>query len=339
MKRAIEQIKNASDLKFKVKKKIFELSINFSTNRAKLFNAFNNLILWDKVFQKPELNNFKFYLIDTREINLPIVFDTPENFKLQKKIGEIEYYIHPKNNEILFIQIYKSIRFYIDLEEKLVFGALVLGKIYSDDFLAQFIIFPILDFILKDLGYFSIHSGGIVKGRKAVIFPARKESGKTTLSLYLARNGFGFLGDETIYGTSAESGVELFGFPRQIKLYNDSIKFFPEISKLNEFKDIKLKRFKVRFPVDKLLNLNIKKKSGPGFIIFPSRGKRFSIKPLKKIDAVKYIVPESAEFIGKKIAVEYLDFIHKLIDESRVFKLVTGSDLDLVTREISGLFQ
>ena len=51
------------------------------------------------------------------------------------------------------------------------------------------------------------------------------------------------------------------------------------------------------------------------------------------------IVPESAEFIGKKTAMEYLDFIHKLIEESQVFKLVTGSDLDLVAREISGLFQ
>ncbi len=339
MKRAIEQIKNATDLKFKVKKRIFELSIKFSTNRQKLFNAFNNLILWDKVFKKKELSSFEFYLIDTQNINLPIVFDTPGDFKLQKKIGEIEYYIHPKNKEILFIQIYKSIRFYVDLEERLVFGALVLGKIYSDDFLAQFIIFPILDFILKNSGYFSIHSGGVVKGRQAVLFPARKESGKTTLSLYLARKGFGFLGDETIYGTAAESGIELFGFPRQIKLYNDSVKFFPEISNLPEFKDIKLKRFKVRFPVDKLIDLNIKKKSGPGFIIFPSRGQEFSIKPLKKIDAVKYIVPESAEFIGKKVAVDYLNFIHKLIEESRLFKLVTGSDLDLVTREISGLFQ
>ncbi len=339
MKEKILKILNFNQPCFQFKAKIFNLKIAFQTNNEKILTAFQNLVNWNWLYtEEINLREFSFYIYDTKSIDLPIVFNTPGGYIHRKTIGSIEYFCNEKNEKQLFIRIYENIRFFIDLEEKLIFGALVLGEIYSEDFLSQFIIFPILDFILKQDGYFAIHSSGNVVNGKTFIFPAQKESGKSTVSLYLARKGHGFLGDETIYGKVMGKEVRLFGFPRQIKLYNDSVQFFPELNGLvKDSSNHGLTRFKIRFPVDKYFKFNFVKNTVPGNVIFLEKSRELSLTPVHGGEVARYFIPESGEFTDKSIAVKYLDFFELLIKSSHIWLLKTGSDLDMAVKKLEGL--
>lgn len=58
-----------------------------------------------------------------------------------------------------------------------------------------------------------VHASCIARGKDAVLIPAWKSTGKTTLSLKMVKNGFSFLGDDKVW--ISENG-KVFSYPRYI---------------------------------------------------------------------------------------------------------------------------
>lgn len=75
---------------------------------------------------------------------------------------------------------------------------------------------------------FAIHASGVMTPKGALLFPADKGSGKSTLSLWLSRRGYPYLGDELIWIDPGTATVE--SFPKAAAIKAGSFSLFPEVA-------------------------------------------------------------------------------------------------------------
>lgn len=80
------------------------------------------------------------------------------------------------------------------------FGRNLRGSNYiNPDFLAQNFLLKVMEYQLLRKGYFLAHAGGVSKGGKAVIFPGRGGTFKTSICMDLVRkSNYDFLGDDRV---------------------------------------------------------------------------------------------------------------------------------------------
>jgi len=76
-----------------------------------------------------------------------------------------------------------------------------LGHLFYDGYIIEFLI----KFIALQKGYCFLHAAGVAKDGKAVLFPARSGTGKTTLAMALVNDGWDYIGDDlVIVGTEGK---------------------------------------------------------------------------------------------------------------------------------------
>jgi hypothetical protein len=88
----------------------------------------------------------------------------------------------------------------------------IIGPIFQSQ-----LIEPLLYYRCLLKGYLMLHAAGVSNGKYSYIFPAPGGTGKTTLSLLLANQGWVFLGDDLII-VSPEG--ETFAFPKPLHLFS-----------------------------------------------------------------------------------------------------------------------
>ena len=78
--------------------------------------------------------------------------------------------------------------------------------------------------------FLEVHAGGVAKGDKAIIFPAFRDSGKTTLTMSLVNEGFRCLSDEVMLVDP--DALRVHPFPRNFLVGEKSLCLFPKIEQL-----------------------------------------------------------------------------------------------------------
>jgi hypothetical protein len=99
-------------------------------------------------------------------------------------------------------------------------------------FLASHLFFtlPLLE-ILKRHERFAVHAAGVALHGQAVLLPGVSGAGKSTLALACVRAGWEFLGDDVVLLRESEGGhLRVHGFPDEIDLTEESLRFFPELA-------------------------------------------------------------------------------------------------------------
>jgi hypothetical protein len=75
-----------------------------------------------------------------------------------------------------------------------------------------------------------VHAACLATGGSGVLLAGISGTGKTTLSITLARLGYRFLSDEWTYLAESNGETQAWGLPVPVKLLPDAVNFFPELS-------------------------------------------------------------------------------------------------------------
>jgi len=116
------------------------------------------------------------------------------------------------------------------------------GGLFSEIFLRENIIEPLIGLKLAQKGFSLLHASGIAFDNSGVVFPAGKGVGKTSTILNLSlEKGSLFLANEPII--ISDDGM-VYSFPSRIRLYHYNLKYIPQIYQrltLKERLEFKLK--------------------------------------------------------------------------------------------------
>ncbi len=183
-----------------------------------------------------------------------------------------------------------------------------------------------------------IHGGTVERNGAGYMMPAETKKGKTTLTLALVREGYGFMSDE--FAVLDRQGI-LHPYPRSLSVRGDTLRLFPELNRRRmEFPMISN-------PVDSLYSVDpwstfpVK----PGrpcavrYVIFPTYEPSAdpAIRAISRMEAVRRLVG-TRNFIslGRADKQYALDFLLSVLLEAECFDLTTG-DLRKTTALVNSL--
>ena len=245
------------------------------------------------------------------ESELDIIFSdfTPDNNDCD--IINQKYYV--KENYIFCNDRYKMIRWSIcikniDHKPTVYFK----GGMFSEVFLKDSIVEPLIAFKLAQKGHSLLHASSIVISNKGFMFVGGPGTGKTSITLNQIKNDVAFLSDEM--SILSKNGM-MYNFPLPIRVYNHNLmynSYFSEKMNLADIFKIRLKYFVyllsfkyIKLPhqinTEQLFD-RIEEKWAINSLILLSRSSRNKIKVISDID--------KKDFIQRLILVNRYQFKH-----------------------------
>jgi len=184
--------------------------------------------------------------------------------------------------------------------------------------------------ILRHQGFFFLHSAGLVSpAGKSYIFPASSGQGKSTLSVYLIRQGYKYLSDDTVFLARNAHGVKSLAFEKVSHLPEHLIKRFDELRSFKnaprlEPRGKKLVELERIYPA-----LKAKEADASGAVIFLNKvdNGRSRLKPLSRAEAIYLLLCQNPfASVNPALAREHLDTFRDLLCANRVWVMDSGSD-------------
>jgi hypothetical protein len=210
-------------------------------------------------------------------------------------------------NNLYFIFLNKNFYTKIDIENKEVsiFGNV--NKNWNKNYLQKFVFTPIIEILMRLNGFFSLHAGGVSKGKDCLLILGNSGVGKTLNTLMFLKNGYKFMGDDTIF---LDNSLNVYPFLKPIHLTKNSFRY------LNNLKSVNIPKIdKETYFVDDLLYkkqyTTRSKKIKRVYFLDSKRDKNY-IKKIKKSDCFKRILSYSLVPISKKSNLEQMKIIEEL---------------------------
>lgn len=211
------------------------------------------------------------------------------------------------SGNIYFIFLNKNFYVKIDLENKevSVFGNV--NKNWNKNYLQQFVYTPIIEILMRLNDFFSLHAGGVSKGRDCLLILGESGTGKTLNTLMFLKDGYKFMGDDTIF---LDNSLNVYPFLKPIHLTKNSFKY------LNNLKSADVPKIKKEtYFVDALLykrQYTTQSKKIKGAYFLDSKRDKNYIRKIKKSDCFKRILSYSLVPISKKSNSEQMGIIEGL---------------------------
>ena len=184
--------------------------------------------------------------------------------------------------------------------------------------------------LLRHHGVFFLHSAGLISPRgKSYVFPASAGQGKSTLAVYLLREGYKYLSDDTIFLTNSTGKVSLTGFEKVSHLPEEVVARFEELKSFKnaprlESKGKQLVDLELAFP-----ERRVRESKASGAIIFLNKidGVKSALKPLSKIEAFHLLLGQSPfAYVNPELAQSHFDIFREFLAANRVWVLDSGRD-------------
>lgn len=184
--------------------------------------------------------------------------------------------------------------------------------------------------ILRHHGVYFIHSAGLISPEgTCYLFPAEGGQGKSTLSLYLIRQGYQYLSDDVIFLEGDSKDLRVLGFRKLSHLSEELLPRFAELKALRNARNLDGKGKKI---VDLDLvypGKRVEQMSGKFIIIFPKRVSESAsrLKALSALEGFHLLVSQSPfAFINPCLAHRHFQIIRDLLSRSRVWSMESSSD-------------
>lgn len=251
--------------------------------------------------------DYSYFITDEEiesELDIVVSDFTPSNNECY--LLDQRYYI--KENYIFCKDNHKAVKWSFcikDLENKptIYFK----GNIFSEIFLRNYIIEPMIAFKLAQKGYSLLHAAGVALNDKGFVFPAGKGVGKTTTMMNLMGDGGTYLSNEPII--ISNDGM-VYSFPSYIHFFHYNLKGNPHFSEKLKFRhklELELKHFIYLLSLKYCgFYLNINPKD-----IFGDVGGKYPLRSLILLTKTNKNKVEILRDIDKKSLVERLIIINK----------------------------
>ena len=205
-------------------------------------------------------------------------------------------------------------------------------------FMATHLMFTIvLVEMLKRQGCYSVHAAGFCKNGKAILIPGTSGAGKSTLAITLLRSGFGYLSDDMVFLRRNTAGLRVLGFPEDVDVSDQTIRFFPELKFLEgTAKTRGWSKNQVR--ADEVYGAELVGEAEPGAIVLPQIAHR-DTSTLRRISPDEALV----EIVSNVLLTEsrscqgHLNALTELVMNTPCYRLETGRDFDQIPTLLSGL--
>jgi hypothetical protein len=190
--------------------------------------------------------------------------------------------------------------------------------------------------LLKRLGLYMAHAAGVAANGKGLLIAGESGAGKTTLAIALARAGFAFLADDTLF-LSTSNGLRALAFPDEIDITPQTAAFFPELRRPNQ-DSVPAWRGKRPISPGEVCQAEPCWECKPAIMVFPqpARSPESTLAPMPKDHALLELVcnvlrtePRSAQ--------AHLDALAALVKQCRCYRLQTGRDFDKLAVILRGM--
>jgi len=191
---------------------------------------------------------------------------------------------------------------------------------------------PVLSLLLMELlkrrGLYPLHAAGLALDGQGVLLAGTSGAGKSTLSVALARRGFSFLSDDTVFLQADTQGWRVRAFPDQIDLCADAEDLFPELRGLTDA-ELPPGWLKRQIRAETVYAAPISWDARPRTLIFPSVSgtPKSVIRPLSPQEALFELAP-NVLLTDTAASQQHLNALAGVISQCACYRLDTGRDLD-----------
>ena len=296
------------------------LSIKVNTNSKRVHKLIGNFLDFkDRSNSLPKIK-IDFYLDEIRHKSQ----DDDKNFLYQN---------WPDKNNILLSSLGSKIATVItDPKAGVVKGSILNYQESFKERILDFVFTQPLHFILARHRLFFLHSSVVSKGRDCILIAGPQYSGKSTLALALAQNGFNLLADDDCFVKLVGKQAQLFPFLTKMGL-NDKI-----LERYQELKKHTLKNYryggKRRISLNAISSSNNIKGLRCKMIIFPKykADRNMSMEQLSKKEGLDRLAKENLTIYDKerfpKLSINNFKALYNLTRQANSFEL-TYNDTNL----------
>ncbi len=213
----------------------------------------------------------------------------------------------------------------------------VTGRDPADLMLAAYPLFTVsLLELLKRRGRFALHAACLARDGCGLLLAGTSGSGKSTLAAALARGGFDFLGDDTVFLDA--TGRAVFAFPDELDVSDATVEMIPELSWLRG-RAKRPGRQKHAVTADVLGGRTVLGCTATA-LIFPqvARAADSFLEPIGPADALRELLP-NVLLTEATASQAHLDVLGELAREVPAFRLSAGRDLDEAVESLAPLLR
>jgi hypothetical protein len=195
--------------------------------------------------------------------------------------------------------------------------------------------------LLKRRGLYGLHAAGLCRDGRVLLLPGTSGSGKSTLALALARAGFGFLGDDTLFlarrPEGLSEGLKVLAFPDEVDLTDQSVAFFPELASLLDT-GLPAGWRKRQTRAEQAYGAEVVWECEPALLVFPrvSGAAASELTPMPREEALLELAP-NVLLTEPGSSQAHLDALAELVEKSECWRLATGTDLEAAVRLLESL--
>jgi len=211
----------------------------------------------------------------------------------------------------------------------------VTGRTSADLMLAAYPLFTVsLLEVLKRRGRFALHAACLARDGRGLLLAGTSGSGKSTLAAALLRDGFDFLGDDTVFLDA--TGRAVFAFPDELDVSDATVEMVPELSWLRR-RAKRPGRLKHAVPADVLGGRTVLDCMATA-LIFPqvARTVRSVLEPIGPADALRELLP-NVLLTDATASQAHLDVLGQLARRVPAFRLSAGTVLDDAVQTLAPL--
>jgi hypothetical protein len=192
--------------------------------------------------------------------------------------------------------------------------------------------------LLKRRGLYGLHAAGLCRDGRLLLLPGTSGSGKSTLALALARAGFGFLGDDTLFLARRPEGLKVLAFPDEVDLTDQSVAFFPELASLLDT-GLPAGWRKRQTRAEQAYGAEVVWECEPALLVFPrvSGVAASELAPMPREEALLELAP-NVLLTEPGSSQAHLDALAELVERSECWRLATGTDLEAAVRLLESLW-
>lgn len=149
----------------------------------------------------------------------------------QRKHDKLGLHLHQnlyKNNTISSILMMPHLRVKTDLQTRSVKASVHgFNRILQEQFIQHCVILPLYQIMARN-GYFQVHASAIFSDNMCLLFSGPQHSGKSSIAMTLAQNGFSLMADDDCFLRLEEDQCRVYPFQTKIGLKKKFMDRHPE---------------------------------------------------------------------------------------------------------------